>query len=439
MVKLARSFSCIAPTKVLVIGDFLLDKYTFGKAKRISPEAPIPVILVKSEEYRAGGAGNVVLNLLSLGSEVVAVGRVGHDEAGKTLCETLAQEGTNIKGLICDPEFLTPVKNRIIADTQQIVRIDHEEILPISENVEQQVIALLPQLLEGIQIIAISDYGKGFLSRKILSTLIALGRQAGIPVIADPKGIDFSKYHGATIIKPNLGEAIAAANLSPDASLDHIAERILALSQSDTVMITRSEAGISLFHQDKEREDFPVRMREVKDVTGAGDTVLAMLACALGNNLSLGDAVHLSNIAAGIAIERVGCARVSLSDIARRLLEDDVENKIFDREHLFAIQESLKGREMSILVLPNVQSLTGPIFKAIQTIKSDPSVGLLVYIEDAQPNDAIIHMMASLREIDFIIYNAECLQYLCESVSSRKVYVFEGDQIVLQEPLALLR
>lgn len=435
MVRLTSSFSRIAPIKVLVIGDFLLDTYTFGKAKRISPEAPVAVVNVIKEESKAGGAGNVVLNLVSLGAQVVAVGRVGCDKAGTILCNTLETEGVNVEGIISEPEYSTPVKNRVIADTQQIVRIDHEQFIPISQLTEETIISLLPSLIKDVKIIAISDYGKGFLSQKLLRAIISIGRERNIPIIADPKGIDFTKYQGATIIKPNLGEAFAAANLPTDAPLEKVAERILDIANAETLMITRSEAGISLFHRNKTREDFPVRKREVKDVTGAGDTVLAMLACSLANNLSLTEAVQLSNVAAGIAIEKVGCARISLSDLAKRLLEEDVDNKIFDQEHLFALQEALKVRDFSVFILPAQKHLSNQIFKNIREIKRQQKNDLLVYIDGDFQDEENLHILASLKEIDFIIYKAECLNQLCKAEGLKAIYSLNQNELVLDNDL----
>jgi D-beta-D-heptose 7-phosphate kinase/D-beta-D-heptose 1-phosphate adenosyltransferase len=259
----------------------MYDTYTTGKVRRISPEAPVSVLHVLREESLPGGAGNVVLNLISLGANVVAVGRVGHDAAGKNIVQALAKEGVNTDGIIFQNQFQTPVKNRLIADAQQVLRVDFENITPIPEPIEQEVIERFPALLQDVDIIAISDYGKGFLSRSLLMGVIEMAKAKNIPIIVDPKGDDFTKYHGATILKPNLQEAYDAAKLTREASLEQVAEIIFKKVSIDMLMITRSEAGISLFKRDGGRLDFPVRSKEVKDVTGAGDTVLAMISVAL--------------------------------------------------------------------------------------------------------------------------------------------------------------
>ena len=246
MVRLSGAFSRLGCSKTLVIGDFLLDTYTIGKARRISPEAPVAVVHVQKEEHRPGGAGNVVLNLRSMGCEVVAIGRMGQDHYGTLLLNILGEEQVNIDGMVVQGGYPTPVKNRIIAENQQIVRIDHELLTPLPEYLEQQIIDSLPRLMEGVKVIAISDYGKGFLTRTLLNALIEKARENGIPVIADPKGIDFSKYNGSTILKPNLSEAYAAAGLPMEAPLEQVAAKVLNNTQIDILMITRSEAGISL-------------------------------------------------------------------------------------------------------------------------------------------------------------------------------------------------
>lgn len=429
MVKLTGMFSRLGPKKVMVVGDLLLDSYTIGKARRISPEAPVAIVHVIREENLPGGAGNVILNLVSLGAEVVAIGRTGQDIAGEILRKVLSDEGIDTSGIIIQPGYPTPVKNRVIAENQQIVRIDHEQIVQIPELLEQAVIESLPKMMEGVSVVAISDYGKGFLSKTLLNAIIELAKQRGIPVIADPKGIDFTKYAGATIIKPNRGEAFAAANLPPEAPLEHVAERVLGITESETLMITRSEAGISLFHKDGTHQEFPVRVREVKDVTGAGDTVLAMLTCALANGLTIGEAAQLSNVAAGIAIERIGCARVTLSQLARRLLEDDSGNKVFDGEHLFALQEALKGRHVALLSLSGAQGLTSAIFSAIKQLTHRGELDLLIYIRDANPDPEFVTLLASLREVNFILLKSESLQHLCQLIAPDEVKIIE-DQTV---------
>ncbi|MBA3722903.1 MAG: D-glycero-beta-D-manno-heptose-7-phosphate kinase [Parachlamydiaceae bacterium] len=425
MVKLARTFGRLNPAKVMVIGDLLLDSYTIGKARRISPEAPVAVVHVDKEEHRPGGAGNVVLNLVSLGTEVVTIGRVGKDWAGDTLCEAFNKEGIHTKAIFVQDHYRTPVKNRIIADNQQIVRVDHEQIVVLSESLEQQIIDSLPQLIEDVKIIAISDYGKGFLTTTLLNAIIGLAKERGIPVITDPKGHDFSKYEGSTFIKPNLKEAYAAANLPINAPLETVAKRILQICNAEILMVTRSEAGISLFNANGERLDFPVRARQVMDVTGAGDTVLATLTCALANELSYAEAAQLCNVTAGIAIERMGCARVTLSDLAQRLLEEDVSNKVFDEEHLFALQEVLKTKPFTLLTLSNIKEISSALYKAIRNL-SEKRPTLLLYIEDSNPDESYIDMLASFKDVSFILLHSQSLKLLCEKVIPEESYIFDG-------------
>lgn len=298
----------------------MLDVYTIGDVQRISPEAPVPVLRVTEESRRPGGAGNAILNLVSLGMEVVALGRVGNDGGGSQFVEALAEEGVDVSSIVRDPGFRTPLKNRMIAAGQQLVRIDYEKTTQMETRLEQEVCAMLPSLLKDVDIVAISDYAKGFLTLPLLSELIELARAYKIPVIVDPKGRDFLRYRGATLIKPNLSEAVAAAGLGVEATLDEIARQILDEVAIETLMITRSKEGISIFDGNA-RQDFPARVHEIKDVTGAGDTVLAVVTAALANRMSLADAAELANLAAGIAIERIGCARISLADLSARLVE----------------------------------------------------------------------------------------------------------------------
>ena len=429
MVKLSRIFSRINPVRVGVIGDLMFDTYTTGKVRRISPEAPVSILHVLKEEGRPGGAGNVVLNLLSLGAHVTVMGRVGLDNAGDSIVKLLATDGASVDGIVRQPAYQTPVKNRLIADAQQVLRVDFEAITPIPENVEEQVIDKLPSLLAGIDILAVSDYGKGFLSPTLLATLIEMAKERNIPVIVDPKGDDFTKYQGAMVIKPNLNEAYAAAKMSMSAPLEQVAEAIFKKVSIDLLMITRSEAGISLFARDGTRLDFPVRSKEVKDVTGAGDTVLAMVSVALANKLEIGDAARLANIAAGIAIERLGCARINLCDLANRLLEFDVDNKVFDEDHLFALEQALKDKNYRVLGIHSTQGITTALFKSIRHIASDDNK-LIVYIRDENPDEEFISLLSSLAEVNFVVLKCDSLKHLCDLIHPQEVFVIEHERLV---------
>ncbi|MFI5334892.1 MAG: D-glycero-beta-D-manno-heptose-7-phosphate kinase [Chlamydiales bacterium] len=431
MVKLIGKLSHFSPARVLVIGDFMLDTYTTGKVKRISPEAPVSVLHVQKEESRPGGAGNVALNLISLGAMVSVIGRIGRDDAGEKILSELSREGVNTDGLLREKAYRTPVKNRLIADAQQVLRVDSEVISALAEDLEEKIVEKLPALLKTVQIIAVSDYGKGFLSRSLLMTLFELAKAKEIPIIVDPKGDDFSKYQGATVLKPNLSEAYSAAKFPPETPLDQVASKILHSCYVEMLLITRGEQGISLFDRKGERFDFPVRSKEVKDVTGAGDTALAMISMALANGLDIKDAAQLANIAAGIAIERLGCARICLADMATRLLEFDVENKIFDEEHLFALQQVLKGKRFVILGLESGSGMSNLVFRTIRKLAAkDEQKKLIVYVRDNDPDEEFVSLLSSLAEIDFIVLKCESLKNLCEIIQPEAVFSIEKSKLL---------
>ncbi len=425
MVKVIGLLSRFNRVRVLVIGDFMLDTYTKGKVRRISPEAPVSVLHVEREDSLPGGAGNVVTNLISLGAEVVAVGRVGKDSAGDKLLSVLEKEGADTSGILVEEGFKTPVKNRFIADSQQVLRVDFETPSPISETFEQEVIKKMLSSLSSVDIVAISDYGKGFLSRLLLRTVIQNAKKLNIPVIVDPKGVDFTKYRNASIVKPNLAEAYAAAKLPLDAPLGQVADVILQGVNIDMLLITRSEEGMTLFTRDGARLDFPVRLKEVNDVTGAGDTVLAVISIALANGIDIKYGASMANIAAGMAIERVGCARITLSELALRLLEYDVENKVFDEEHLFALQHALNKSPYTILGLDSKGGMSTALFRSIRQLAlRKEGKKLIVYVRDTTPDEEFVSLLSSLLEVDFIILKCENLKNLCEITCPEEIYIF---------------
>lgn len=440
MVKLSGILSRFSPVKVLVIGDFMLDTYTTGKIKRISPEAPVSVLHVEKEESRPGGAGNVALNLVSLGASVTVAGRVGFDLAGEKLRDALESDGIETRYLFSQRDYKTPVKNRLIADSQQILRVDFEQVEQIPLWMETEIILQLDSLLDGVQTIAISDYGKGFLSKHFLQQIIEKASKDKIPVIVDPKGDDFSKYAGASLIKPNLLEAYTAAKLPLDTPLKTVAHSLLESCDIETLMITRSESGISLFNRAGQQLDFPVRPKEVKDVTGAGDTVLSMISIALANDLDMKYGIQLSNIAAAMAVEKLGCARITLSQVAERLLELDVDNKIFDEEHLFALQQALKGKRYTVLGVNSTQGMSTSLFRALRQLSSqDSDKKLIVYMRDYHSDEEFVSFLSSLDEVDFIVLKSESLKHLCDVIQPDQVFIIENEELTeLDHATALL-
>ncbi|MCB1083484.1 MAG: D-glycero-beta-D-manno-heptose-7-phosphate kinase [Simkania sp.] len=431
MVKLIGSFSQLKPARILVVGDFMLDTYTTGRVQRISPEAPVPILHVKETQHLPGGAGNVVLNLKALGASVVCVGRIGPDIEGKRLKSLLEAEAVDTAGLFVQKATRTPVKNRLIAGSQQLMRVDDETLISIDQSVEKKVLSYINTQLDEIEVIAVSDYGKGFLSKTLLAALIQEGNKRKIPILVDPKGDDFSRYTKATMIKPNFKEAVEAAKLGSDATLDEVGHKLVRMTQTKHIIVTRSEAGISLFDNKKQRFDFPVKVREVIDVTGAGDTVLAVTAMAYAADLDLKEGLHLANVAASIAIERLGCVRVSLSDIAERLLETDVVNKVFDEHHLFALEQALKNKKLTILGLSSKEDLSAALFAKIQTLALADSEGkLMIYLTDEKPDEHFVALLSSLHEVDYIVLKSDSLSSLCEKIHPARVFSMDGKNLL---------
>lgn len=436
---LPNAFRHFHPFTALVIGDFFFDTYITGRVKRISPEAPVPVLEVIKQESRPGGAGNVALNLASLGAHVLTVGRIGRDAEGEKLKETLQKEKIDASHLFIEEEYRTPVKHRFIADSQQLLRVDFETIEPISSSLEQKIIAHLFSYITRSQIVAISDYGKGFLSNLLIQKTIEIAREQKIPVIVDPKGIDFTKYRKASILKPNLSEAYAAAKMPHSISLNEVAENLLAVSQVDKLLITRSEAGMSLFETGGRRTDFPVQVKEVKDVTGAGDTVLACICLGIANGLGVEESAELANLGASIAIERLGCVQVTIPELAERLLEKDRDSKIFDESHSYALRHVLRNSKYSLLILQNGKSVTNALFRGIRQLSGKGGHPLMVYVNDPHPTEEFIQLLSSLKAVDRIILQSESLGALYSEVNPYETHLLKGEELLeIQEPTDLL-
>ena len=317
--------------RVLVVGDVMLDRYWHGATSRISPEAPVPVVKVGNAEDSPGGAGNVALNLAALGAAATLVGLVGLDEAGEEL-ETRLRAA----GVLCDFEKVadkpTITKLRIVSRHQQLIRLDFEEAFDISSA--QAVNAKVAALLDGNDVVIVSDYNKGALAA--VSALITQARKQGVRVLVDPKGEDFTKYRGATLLTPNLHEFEQVMGAC-ESEEDLVAKGRLLIKELEleALLVTRGEHGMSLIRANEAELHIPARARDVFDVTGAGDTVISVLGAALAAGAGLPEAVALSNIAAGLAVTRVGTVAVSGPELRREVQSDGGSDRgVMTREQL---------------------------------------------------------------------------------------------------------
>lgn len=305
--------------RVLVVGDVMLDRYWHGKATRISPEAPVPVVRVGNQEDRPGGAGNVALNIAALGAAASLVGIIGADEAGTELHSRLQGAGVFCDFATCE-QAPTITKLRVISQHQQLLRVDFEQDFSASAvaGFQAQALALLKQT----QVLVLSDYGKGALQQT--QTLIQAAKQLGVPVVVDPKGDDFSKYRGATVITPNLGEFESiVGHCSSEQELASRGLRLLAELDLQALLITRGESGMTLLRPDLPELHMPTRAQEVFDVTGAGDTVVAVLAAALAAGSPLDVGTALANLAAGLAVGKLGTAAISGPELRRAIAREE--------------------------------------------------------------------------------------------------------------------
>ena len=432
---LSSLFSRTHRKSILVAGDFMLDTYTMGSVTRVSPEAPVIVVNAKKVTKLPGGAGNVVLNLVSLGAKVTALGRLGDDEAREDLLTALKHEKVATNFLYTQKGYQTPIKNRVMAHNQQIIRVDFEEKDPLSDALENKVIQDLPKILRNIAIVAISDYAKGFLSNRLLQALIHEANLQNVPVIVDPKGKDFTKYKGSFLIKPNLSEAFGASGMDEDAALEVVANTIYQQTDIPNIMITRSSEGITLFEGSK-REDFAVKIREVTDVTGAGDTVLAVLTFALSNKIHLSQATILSNLAAGQVIEHLGCARISIKELAELILSQHLDNKVFSEKYLHVLQFILDHEDFVLLKISLEKTFSPLFFTHLKEIRAQYAGSkIVVYLEKDPEDKALIELLASLVEVDFIIKKSNNLQKFCQKHSPKKIFDYIGNKFETKKTL----
>jgi D-beta-D-heptose 7-phosphate kinase/D-beta-D-heptose 1-phosphate adenosyltransferase len=302
-------------SRVLTLGDVMLDRYWHGGTSRISPEAPVPVVKVEAQEGRPGGAGNVALNIAALGGKAILVGLAGQDEPGDILQRQLAEAGVGCR-LVRQSHFPTITKLRIISRHQQLIRLDFEDGFPGVDN--DQLMRTFEAALGDCNLVVLSDYGKGTLQN--VTGFIQAARAAGRQVLVDPKGMDFSRYRGATLITPNLAEFEAVVGRCPnDDVLVQRGHNLISELDLQALLITRGEHGMSLLQRDREPHHLPAQAREVFDVTGAGDTVIATLAAGLASGLPMDSATQLANTAACVVVGKLGTATATVQELAQAL------------------------------------------------------------------------------------------------------------------------
>ncbi|ABD06313.1 D-alpha,beta-D-heptose 7-phosphate 1-kinase / D-beta-D-heptose 1-phosphate adenylyltransferase [Rhodopseudomonas palustris HaA2] len=314
----------IARTTVVCVGDLMLDEFVYGEVSRISPEAPAPVIAVQRSEINVGGAGNVARNIAALGARCIFVGLIGDDEAGRTLNAELASEARIEPLLVCDPARPTTRKVRFVSEhfSTHMLRADWETAAAASAEIEQRLLDAILSQLERADIVLLSDYAKGVLTVRVIATVIEAARKLGKRVIVDPKSANFAIYRGATLLTPNRKEFVTATRCAAD-SMDEIAtaaQEAIAFADCEAMLVTQSEHGMTLVPRAGEPIHVPAMPAKVRDVSGAGDTVAAVLAVALAAGADWGTAMRAASAAAAVAVSKNGTAVVTPAELRRKIL-----------------------------------------------------------------------------------------------------------------------
>lgn len=339
--------------KIVVFGDFMIDEYLDGSVSRISPEAPIPIVRIKSRTRRVGGAGNVVRNLLALGANVAAIGYISHDENGNWLIERLKEYGADVSGMIQSDDAITSIKTRVTAQNQQLLRYDKEVVKEVPGSVAEKLSSIISDILSDASALIISDYGKGVVTVATASVIISAATACGIPVVVDPKGTDYRKYSGATVCTPNMKELQEAVGktLATEEEIAVAGKELCNDCNIKYILTTRSEKGMSLIDGSTgEKKDYPAIAREVTDVTGAGDTVISVFTLCLVCGASHDDCCRISNIAASIVVLKFGAAVASPEEIMKSITDNSkMVSKIFSVQSAMQKVEFLRGQGKKIV------------------------------------------------------------------------------------------
>lgn len=451
---LAKVFHSLAQKRALVVGDLILDEYLWGETKRISPEAPVPVVSVGRGEFRLGGAGNVANNLLALGCRVEVVSVVGKDADGQQLLSMLDERNVVTDRIVVEKNRVTSRKTRVLASNQQMLRIDHEKNAEIAEQSVTELLSSLGQAIRQADVVLISDYMKGVLTEDVLSFVIGEGRKTATPVIVDPKGSSFLKYRGATLLTPNKKEALRATGLE-SATEDELRRNMRELAHDlglDALLLTRSEEGMSLFFGDQKEEHFTADAREVYDVSGAGDTVISTLGACFSSGMSLADSARVANTAAGLVVGKVGTSVVYAEEILEAIGREvhGPAKKIKTAESLAPILDSyrMKGKTVvftngcfDLLHAGHVHYLQkaralGDLL--VLGLNSDESIRLLKGpLRPLIGEEERAHLLAALGCVDYVVvFNEETPLELLQQLRPQilvKGGDYQPDQVVGKE------
>ncbi len=304
---------------ILVIGDLMIDHYINGDCNRISPEAPVPVVEVTHESHTLGGAGNVLNNLVAFNCRTSILSVTGKDDGAATVVRLLAECGVPADHIVADDSRCTTIKSRVLAVNHQLIRLDREVTTPITESIQEQLITRLQEIVNDQHLVLLSDYNKGVLTAPFIQRVVGICREAGVRILVDPKGLDFTKYCGVDLIKPNKKEAAAATGIKIDnnEALEQACKKLMEVTQCKEVVVTLSEQGIALYTNEK-LTIIPTRTMSVIDVTGAGDTVLAALGLYIASGRSLYEACVFANQAAAVVVSKVGSATTTVDEISER-------------------------------------------------------------------------------------------------------------------------
>ena len=340
--------------RLLVVGDLMIDEYVWGEVDRISPEAPVQVVSVKNEEYTLGGSGNVVNNLVALGAQAFVLGVTGTGRDGKLLLNKLNDLGVDTQGVIQERSRPTTKKTRIIADHQQVLRIDRETQQKVSVSTFRSLTTLAEKIIPEVDLVLISDYGKGVISRSLIADLVKIAKNNNKLTIADPKGLAFEKYSGVSLLTPNSKEASLASGveITDEKSVTTAGNILMEKSGIERLLITCGKDGMVLFEPDCEPLKISTKAREVYDVSGAGDTVLAVLGLGMAAGLQLKEAVTLANTAAGLVVGKVGTATVSKRELLQALTQtsEDIASKYKSLNEISQLCRKLRKNRKRIVM-----------------------------------------------------------------------------------------